>query len=350
MSKGTSKRGFVAPQPQPAIKTTFAEALANYELTNDRAEAWYAKHEDAVTFTDDQKAELTFIGWRAARDRVFATPALTPNDLAGKIATLCELPGLFDYHPARTSHQEIVAKGGDADHALLACYLDALSLTGAVPDIAVRDQDFEALLSEVRQASAMWERDADRTDGVKAQNEGREVTAEDHRAWEAASTRHFEAVDRLINYRPTSLQQLAAKARELAGDTATGYRGANYDLAETCRLDADHLARIEAGALIMQGSPIDDFAVEAAEVLKMERQLLASHDAELEGEWDKRCMAAIDAADALPATEEHLASKVLGLRLIYENNGGLEQLDAGTTDARLLRDIAKTLIAMGIGA
>lgn len=133
MSKRTDKLSYVAPQADIGVTTPFAQVLADFEAINARVNEWYERHEEVVVFNASQKAELAAFGWTTARDKVFATPALTAADLAGKIATLYELPGLFDYHPQRLSHQEIVSKGSDADQALLTCYLDALSLGGAVP-------------------------------------------------------------------------------------------------------------------------------------------------------------------------------------------------------------------------
>ena len=96
--------------------------------------------------------------------------------------------------------------------------------------------------------------------------------------------------------------------------------------------------------------PIDALAAETVTVLQMERQMLTSKDAAEAEAWDNRCLAAIKAADALAPAPENLASKIRGLRLIYENNGGFDEMDAETADCRLLRDIAETLLAMGIGA
>lgn len=79
-------------------------------------------------------------------------------------------------------------------------------------------------------------------------------------------------------------------------------------------------------------------------VLALERAVQAG-DRAVEREWDERCMEAIKACDALPASRANVPAKLAGLRLIYENNGGIDVLEGKTTDDRMLRDIAKGLLA-----
>lgn len=94
----------------------------------------------------------------------------------------------------------------------------------------------------------------------------------------------------------------------------------------------------------------DALADETAGVLELERRLNEASDEANYAEWEARSTAAIYAADALAPTPENLAAKIRGLRMIYEAQGGFDEIGAETTDQSLLRDIAKTLLAMGVGA
>lgn len=83
---------------------------------------------------------------------------------------------------------------------------------------------------------------------------------------------------------------------------------------------------------------------EAEAVLALERAVMAG-DRSREREWDERCVAALRACDALPASRANVAAKLAGLRLIYENNGGMDAIEDKTTDDRMLRDVAKGLLS-----
>lgn len=90
--------------------------------------------------------------------------------------------------------------------------------------------------------------------------------------------------------------------------------------------------------------PNADLLAEMDTVLAFERAVQAG-DRAVEREWDERCMAALKACDALPASRANVPAKLAGLRLIYENNGGLGVLERKSTDDRLLADIAVGLLS-----
>ena len=337
MSKRTDKLGYVAPQPQPTIAGPSASAVAVSELqkVNTQVDAWYAAHEGAATIPSEVRAELNALGYTAARDRVFATPALTPQDLAAKIATIWELSSDIEWHPARDDHREIVAKGGDADHALLACYLDALSLGGAVPNLSPVPADFGALIEDLRSAALEWSREADRTDEVKAEKEGRRVTAKDERIWAAASQRHDNALAALIDYRPTTAQEMALKAGVITENSDSYFRAVEYDFGRIYQRDAEHLARIEAAATIIKGGA-DRQKWDAA--FKAWQDASATHDANcaaLKGPFTEKERASLDLVfatrdallDAFAPDASALADKLTLLPYFCEDFGTMIGLD-----------------------
>lgn len=164
-----------------------------------------------------------------------------------------------------------------------------------------------------------------------------------------------ETADRLLGIPVTDPAHIAQKVR------AYGWMNTiTVDLA-----DLDGQRRIAAGPhehakgllaiyLDLKAScptlpPSNALVEETAAVLDLERRANRGDDGAYT-EWEAVSSAAIDAADALEPKPENLAAKIRGLRMIYEGSGGLDEFDAETTDKRLLRDIAKTLLAMGVGA
>lgn len=256
MSNPARKRGFVAAQAYAVVgaQSASAAAVAALREVNERVDAWHEAHEGEVPVSPQAQRELDAIDYKGARDRVFATPALTPQDLAAKIATIWEFSRDIEWHPGRDDHREIVAKGGDADHALLACYLDAMSLAGAVPDLSAPSADLADLIEELRVSASEWGRAVNLTDEVLAEKEGRRITAKDERTWSAASERHHAALSAVMDYRPHSARELALKASAVVENSDTYFRAVEYDFALTYQRDAEHLARIEAGAIVMKGS------------------------------------------------------------------------------------------------
>lgn len=92
----------------------------------------------------------------------------------------------------------------------------------AVARVAAHENPIlDALEAEVLAAEVIWNDLADLTDSVRAEKEGREVTAEDHATWNAASDRHWAAVDALVAYVPRNPAELLRKAKLLTnkGDT-----------------------------------------------------------------------------------------------------------------------------------
>ncbi|WP_426046065.1 hypothetical protein [Brevundimonas sp. TWP3-1-2b1] len=94
--------------------------------------------------------------------------------------------------------------------------------------------------------------------------------------------------------------------------------------------------------------PNADYISRATAALELERRAIAG-DRVAEADADEPVSAAINEADALPATPENIGAKLMGLRLIYENSGGFDELEDATTDCRLMRDIMKALLTQAGG-
>lgn len=106
----------------------------------------------------------------------------------------------------------------------------------------------EALAAELTEAEAGWLANADRTDEVKAEREGRSVTDDDVAVWQAASDRHWAAVDALTRYRPTSAAEFLAKARLLTNNGDTRLR-TEERFADLYLKDAEAVARLALDAV-----------------------------------------------------------------------------------------------------
>lgn len=106
----------------------------------------------------------------------------------------------------------------------------------------------EALAAELIEAEAGWLANADRTDEVKAEREGRSVTDDDVAIWQAASDRHWAAVDALTRYRPTSAAEFLAKARLLTNNGDTRLR-TEEQFADLYLKDAEAVARLALDAV-----------------------------------------------------------------------------------------------------
>lgn len=102
---------------------------------------------------------------------------------------------------------------------------------------------FDQLEADLRAAEVGWLREADRTDEVKAANEGREVTAEDEAVWSAASDAHWAAVDALTAYRPRSAAEFLRKARLMTNQGDTRLR-AEEQFADLYIQDAEAVAQL----------------------------------------------------------------------------------------------------------
>lgn len=262
MSRSSRKRGFVAPQAQPAPSpTAFGEAVANLKAVNAAVDAWYEAHEVGMP-TDADRAKLAAFGYTAARDRVFSTPALTAEDLAAKIATLWEVCHDIDWHPARDDHREIIAKGGDADHALLTCYLDAQALAGVLPNVAPASPDLAALIDALNEADATLNPLFGITDEVAARMAGRTVTKRDEALLAAALAAHKVALEAVLDYRPTTAGEMASKSAALFTSESIAFSADDYDLSDVYRQDAEHLARHEALRAVIGQKPAT-FAADA---------------------------------------------------------------------------------------
>lgn len=314
MSAPARKHGFVAPQPQPASSpTALAEAVEHLKAVNAAVDAWYEAHE-SVEPTDEAKAELEALDYIAARDRVFATPAMTAADLAAKVATLWEVCHDIDWHPAREDHREIIAKGDEADHALLTCYLDAQALAGVVPDVAPASPDLEALIHALAEASAKITPLFGMNDEVAAQRDGRTITEQDRAALTKAGTEFKRALEALIDYRPTTAAMMARKSAALFADEHIAFSADAYDLGEVYRRDAEHLARHEALRSVISGVPLASASSDA-----LASRLVAAIDhfdtADAEGDaFDAEGNAVPrhhDAADAMHTAAEALRSAPL---------------------------------------
>lgn len=107
----------------------------------------------------------------------------------------------------------------------------------------------DELEATLKAAEDVWLREADRTDCVKASNEGREVTEEDEAIWAAASEAHWAAVDALTTYRPRSAAEFLRKARLMTNEGDTRLR-AEEQFAELYLKDAEAVAQLALDAVL----------------------------------------------------------------------------------------------------
>lgn len=112
----------------------------------------------------------------------------------------------------------------------------------------------DALEAALCAAEAEWHDKADLTDSVKAENEGREVTAEDEAIWQATSDRHWAAVDALTEYTPRTPVELLRKAKLLTNHGDTRLR-TEEQFAEIYLRDAQAVLRMAVA--ITDLSPIE---------------------------------------------------------------------------------------------
>ena len=127
----------------------------------------------------------------------------------------------------------------------------ALAVAAAENPMNGAPSALDALEQEVRAAEVDWSRNADLTDQVKAERQGREITAEDERLWNAASDRHWSAVDALTNYRPRTAAEMLRKAQLLTNDGDTRLRTEEQfadvylaDAAAACEMALDAVAQM----------------------------------------------------------------------------------------------------------
>ena len=105
----------------------------------------------------------------------------------------------------------------------------------------------DALEADLIAAEIEWHDKADLTDSVRAEREGREVSAEDEAEWQAVSDRHWAAVDALTEYTPRTPAELLRKARLLTNKGDTRLR-AEEQFAELYLKDAEAVSRMPIAA------------------------------------------------------------------------------------------------------
>lgn len=118
-------------------------------------------------------------------------------------------------------------------------------VTAAHRALAAADDggQLDKLEAELLAAEIGWHENADLTDSVRAEREQREVTAEDEAVWQAASDRHWAAVDALTNYIPRTPAELMRKATLLTNKGDTRLR-ADEQFADIYLRDAEAVARM----------------------------------------------------------------------------------------------------------
>lgn len=117
------------------------------------------------------------------------------------------------------------------------------AIAAAAATAAYASHSLDALEAELLAAEVDWNDHADITDCVKAENEGREITAEDEATWKASSDRHWAAVDALTAYIPKTPAELVRKAKLLTNDGDTRLR-AEEQFADLYMQDAAAVARM----------------------------------------------------------------------------------------------------------
>ena len=117
------------------------------------------------------------------------------------------------------------------------------AIAAAAATAAFAPRSLDALEAELLAAEGDWNNHADITDCVKAENEGRQITAEDEATWKASSGRHWAAVDALTAYIPKTPAELVRKAKLLTNDGDTRLR-AEEQFADLYMQDAAAVARM----------------------------------------------------------------------------------------------------------
>lgn len=112
--------------------------------------------------------------------------------------------------------------------------------------VAHENPVLDAIEAEVLAAEVIWNDLADLTDSVRAEKEGREVTPEDHATWNAASDRHWAAVDALVAYTPRTPAELLRKAKLLTNKGDTRLRTEEH-LADVYLRDAEAMTAAASG-------------------------------------------------------------------------------------------------------
>lgn len=123
----------------------------------------------------------------------------------------------------------------------------AIAAERAIARVAAHQNPIlDALEAELLAAEVIWNDLADLTDSVRAEKEGREVTAEDHATWNAASDRHWAAVDALVAYAPRTPAELLRKAKLLTNKGDTRLRTEEH-LADVYLRDAEAMTAAASG-------------------------------------------------------------------------------------------------------
>ena len=107
----------------------------------------------------------------------------------------------------------------------------------------------DALEADLIAAENEWHDKADLTDSVRADREGRGVSAEDEAIWQAASDRHWAAVDALTQYTPRTPSELLRKARLLTNKGDTRLR-TEEQFAELYLKDAEAVSQMAISAVM----------------------------------------------------------------------------------------------------
>lgn len=173
------KRGFVRPQQsRPPVKAT----PADWEQAKAAFEAALQDHNSAhETNAPSALTDQTLAAWRAARDRLMSIPAPNGEALAFKINWAVSYVDRYCTDFAREA-ASIMREGEPAEKAMLACYLDALALSGVsapVRPIYVAEADCPAakIARELEEACAALMAADDRDDVAGREAQSRRVIA-----------------------------------------------------------------------------------------------------------------------------------------------------------------------------
>lgn len=226
MSNPTRKQAFAPAQAVAAVSALdFAATAEAFRVA--------LAHDSASATDTEDLADM--IAERA--DRVVSTPAHTPAQIAEKLTAYAWLHGLPHDLANPTTQAAIAAGNRDDAKGLLAIYLD---LTGAPAGsyLPGSSHELDRLISNARSAVADFLAACDLTDEVKAENEGRVITAADQAHYDAKSDARDAAFDAVRAFPARSPELALVKQRALAeltyefdhGDLAANIEAARADL------------------------------------------------------------------------------------------------------------------------
>jgi hypothetical protein len=211
MNEGTTKRGFIPPQPAAALSALdFAHA----------SEALRRAHEAASVVQGEVATDTVAEVIAQCADRLIGIPTTNPAHIAEKVTAYAWLHNVSPNLSDQATQWRIAEGDDDAAKGLLAIYLDLMKL--ASPAV---DPELVRLMDVARVAYDAFEKDCDTfSDEVKAEQEGRTLTKADARQYRKLSDARSRAINAVLAYPAATPAEALAKAEfcnELMTDDGT---------------------------------------------------------------------------------------------------------------------------------